>query len=276
MEDVTTAVLSVVSSGHVEKSGFFITGGQLDRKLYSAVNEVLENLGGKWNRKLKAHVFETDPTDKIEDLLLTGKTTNEKKLYQFFETPLEVAERIVELADIRDGMTVLEPSVGRGALVDAIPKGRDIGLVCIELDPKHLSVLAEKGYPTQQGDFMSFSEAACNVDKNPEDVTNEDLRYCLAGFDRIIMNPPFARQQDIDHVLHAYEILSEGGRLVAVMSPGFTFRQNRKSVAFLELVAANGSYEELPEGTFAESGTNVRTIIVCLDKKSSLSTAPRR
>ncbi len=53
---------------------------------------------------------------------------------------------------------------------------------------------------------------------------------------------------------------------MAIMSPGFTFRENRKSTEFRELVASKGWYEPLPEGAFLESGTNVNTVLVVLDK----------
>lgn len=242
--------LTTISTGVVDLNTFTITAGQLDRKLYLEVNEALENIGGEWNRKLKAHIFDADPTGKIEDLLLTGETINEKQLYQFFETPRDVAERVVELADTQKGMTLLEPEAGRGALLDAVP---DVGarhVTAVELDPKHISILQQKGYYTVHQDFMTYPLPSTDI----------------PAWDRIIMNPPFTRQQDIDHVLHAFDLLSPGGRLVAIMSPGFTFRQNKKSVEFRELVELCGSYEPLPDDSFKDSGTGVNTVIVILDK----------
>ena len=37
------------------------------------VNDVLENIGGKWDRKAKGHVFDEDPTDRLETVFLTGE-----------------------------------------------------------------------------------------------------------------------------------------------------------------------------------------------------------
>src|SRR3546814_4046174 len=37
-------------------------------------------------------------------------------------------------------------------------------------------------------------------------------------YDRIVMNPPFDRGRDCDHVRHAFGFLKPGGILVAVMS----------------------------------------------------------
>lgn len=247
---ISKNALTVISTGIISGNVFTITGGQLDRRLYLEVNEALQNLGGKWNRKFKAHVFDADPATKIEDLLLSGETVDEKKLYQFYETPKPVVRRMLELANITytddplKMQDVLEPSAGHGAIADEIDQSRCL-FRCGELDPKNVEVLIDKGYPVAEGDFLEID---------------------FEQFDRIVMNPPFTRQQDIDHVLKAYALLRPGGRLISVMSPGFTFRQNRKSTEFRRLVDDRGTYEELPDGAFKESGTGVRTVLVVLDK----------
>ena len=85
-------------------------------------------------------------------------------------------------------------------------------------------------------------------------------------FDRVVMNPPFSRQADIDHVTHAARFLKPGGRMVAIMSAGTIFRQNSKAVAFRGwLEALGGTLEDLPDGAFKASGTMVRTCIVSFD-----------
>jgi 16S rRNA G1207 methylase RsmC len=42
----------------------------------------------------------------------------------------------------------------------------------------------------------------------------------LGQFDRIVMNPPFDHDTDIDHIRHAYRMLKPGGRLVAICANG--------------------------------------------------------
>jgi type I restriction-modification system DNA methylase subunit len=80
------------------------------------------------------------------------------------------------------------------------------------------------------------------------------------------MNPPFAKQADIRHVMHAMAFLAPQGRLVSVMASGVTFRTNALTENFRELMKAhNGTIEALPESTFAESGTNVNTVIVTME-----------
>jgi hypothetical protein len=77
------------------------------------------------------------------------------------------------------------------------------------------------------------------------------------------MNPPFAGQADIEHVTHALNFLKPGGKLVAIMSAGVTFRQDRKAADFRALIwGMGGTIEELPEDAFKQSGTSVRTVLV--------------
>jgi 16S rRNA G1207 methylase RsmC len=87
-----------------------------------------------------------------------------------------------------------------------------------------------------------------------------------ASYDRIVANPPFADGQDIAHVTHALAFLRPGGRLVAIMSSGFTFRQDRAALAFRDLVEERGgTVEELSADAFKVSGTGVRAVLVTID-----------
>ncbi len=235
-------VLAVISDCTMEDGVLKLNSGQLDRKMYLAVNKVLEAIGGKWDRKSKGHTGITE--DAFEQVMLTGEVEPPKK-YGYFPTPKEIVSQMIEKANLKDNMTVLEPSAGQGAILDEIPSYCD--MVAIELLDNNRKVLEGKGYEVfNEKDFMKFA-----LDQI---------------YDRIIMNPPFEKQQDIDHVTKAFDHLDEGGRLVAIMSNGVTFRMNKKTVAFRELVDEHGYIEELPENSFKESGTGVRTVMVVLDK----------
>ena len=86
-----------------------------------------------------------------------------------------------------------------------------------------------------------------------------------ASYDRIVMNPPFAEQDDIRHVMHAFGFLRRNGRLVAIMSAGILFRANKLTTAFRDFVAdRGGAIEPLPEGSFRSSGTAVNTCVVTI------------
>ena len=118
-----------------------------------------------------------------------------------FPTPPEVARRIVELADIQPGQRVLEPSAGTGSLLDALP---DTPTVAVEINGQLAEALQRRfsGVNIHHADFLSL---------------NGEL---LGKFDRIVMNPPFFRGSDLDHIRHAFAKLKPGGRLVAICVNG--------------------------------------------------------
>jgi len=218
---------------------------QLDRKLYQSVNKVLECLGGKWSRGDKGHMFSVDPAGLIDDAMITGEATDEKKEFQFFRTPKDVVMKLVEMAELKAGMSVLEPSAGDGAIVGAIQASGIIPDV-IELNPKNERKLVGMCLSVRIGDFLSMYPGL---------------------YDRMVANPPFCKQQDVDHVLHMYRHLKPGGLLVSVMSPSWTFRENRKSIEFRKFIKElDAEVVDLPEGTFKESGTMIRTCIVKVRK----------
>jgi protein-L-isoaspartate O-methyltransferase len=160
---------------------------------------------------------------------------------QLFPTPLELAERMVELAAIEPGQDVLEPSGGSGRILRAIQtKHPDAALVAVEIK-SHLADVLRTAYrvPTHCKDFLQ-----CNGE--------------LGLFDRILMNPPFADGADIEHIQHALKFLKPGGRLVAICADGP--RQNAKLKPIVE--AMGGEWEQLPANTFKESGTGVNTVLL--------------
>ena len=239
-------ILTVIESCSTD--GNSLTMPQLDRNTYMRVNKILEAAGGRWNKKAKAHIFEGDAQARIEDMLLTGKVDIPKDEFNFFETPDDIVQRMVIKADIRGTDRVLEPSAGMGAIIRA---------------------LAEK---TSKIDTYELMEKNYNyLCHNFADRVNVFLRDFLTVvpevvYDKIVMNPPFMKQSDIIHVSHAWKFVKPTGRLVAIMSPGFTFRQNKLSTDFLKMVEEFGYYEKLPENSFKSSGTGVSTVMVVLDK----------
>jgi hypothetical protein len=172
--------LDLLGSCRVEGNTLYLPDRQLDRTLYTKVNKCLESIGGKWDKKAKGHVFDSDPTELLNVIINTGEVVDIKKEYQFFPTPAEIAQKMIEWADIRPDDIVLEPSAGQGAIADLIPY-KDKLFLC-ELNAQNAAVLRGKGYQVHEGDF---------------------LRTEFLDVTKVVMNPPFSKQQDIDHVLHA-------------------------------------------------------------------------
>jgi len=174
-----------------------------------------------------------------------------KRIEGYFPTPKSIVDQMIDLADIQDGERILEPSAGNGNILDGITEYTQKNSITaevqgIEWNHSLREILQLKGYDLVGNDFLEY------VNYN--------------HYDKILMNPPFEKMRDIDHVQHAYKHLKEGGRLVAIMSPHFTFANDAKSVSFREWLDVRGYYEKLPEGSFKESGTGVNTVIVIIDK----------
>ena len=67
MAKIPENVLNVLGECRADGNLLYLPSVQLDRKTYTEVNKVLENMGGKWNRKTKAHVFAED--DDVAEML---------------------------------------------------------------------------------------------------------------------------------------------------------------------------------------------------------------
>ncbi len=181
--------------------------------------------------------------DEMKDSLKRGVIV--VRAEQLFPTPQPLAARMVEIAVLEPHHWVLEPSAGTGAILREIRKvvtGDTV--VCIEIN----------------------RELAQAVDAHCADFLTLTATGLGTTFDRILMNPPFANGQDIEHVMHAFTMLAVGGVLVAIMSAGTKFRSDRKATAFRALVDEHGEMEDLPEDTFKDQGTGVRTVLVTLRK----------
>ena len=213
--------------------------GQLDRKLYEAVNKVITNAGGKWRGGLvQAHIFASDPRAKLGLALETGVSVDEQKQFQAFYTPPELARQVAELAMVK-GQVVLEPSAGQGALVDACFAAGAKDVECIDLNPDNHAALIERVEKVQIADFL-----ACTG----------------LNFPRIVMNPPFTRDQDCAHVEHALKWLAPGGILVAIMLDNTARPKFAALSSQINKLKANYSFIKVPEKTFKD--TPVRTMIL--------------
>ncbi len=251
--DISAEVADVLNRCTITGNNVYLPAGQLDRKLYMGVNTVLVQLGGKWDKRAKAHVFPSDPKERFNTAMGVGevaKLISVKKVTQAFYTPPSVAQQLMGFADIKPGMKVLEPSAGHGALADEIRKIPDVDLRLVELDEDSVRVLEKKGYRPVCRDFLDFAQRTDAV------------------YDRVVMNPPFTKGQDIDHVLTAYALLKPGGRLAAIMSGNVMHGTTKRHKAFQALLesAASVCSETLEAGAFKESGTMVSTIIFGITK----------
>lgn len=176
-------------------------------------------------------------------------TKGPKKQFQFYQSPPAVVERLVQLAELESGLVCLEPSAGPGAIATELL--RICGnVVCYEINHEASMVLKDR--LAGRGDWAVNTFDFLQASPTPE-------------FDRVVMNPPFTRGQDMDHVRHAAAFVKPGGLLVSVMSPGRMSSQDKRAVAFREWLDQHEyGTEQLPDNSFRTSGTNVNTIILVI------------
>lgn len=243
-------ILAILSDLEVDGTRVRILD-QLDRATYTKVNKVLEAIGGKWSRKDKAHVFGSAVAPRLDLVMMTGEVETGQDVGWF---PL--AARLVDMAGVRPGERVLEPSAGEGAIVLAI---QDVGgvVTAVERDRKRGDRLLE--HVLKSGDFLT----------NVDDFMDYRLLPGARKFDRVVMNPPFCKVgkgDHLDHVHHAYAMLRPGGTLVSVMPSSIQFRRDVRYKQFRQWVEDSGTIESLPEGSFRESGTGVNTCVIRIER----------
>ena len=222
---------------------------QLNKKSYATVKQWVEEAGGKWTGgKVQGFTFDFDAT-RVASILMQGKRCNLQQDFQFFATPPEVADWLVSLAgDFSPDCKVLEPSAGTGAIIDAIHRVQpDVVVDCYELMPENV-------------EHLSKVEGA--------HIVGTDFFHCHDKYDRIIANPPFANNQDIDHLYMMYERLNVGGELSCIVSQHWKFANDQKCAHFRQWLEMNeAEIIDFDKGDFKESGTIVGTSLIFLTRK---------
>lgn len=219
---------------------------QLNRDDYE---KLLKAMLGAGATKVKGKNFNFKfpvPAQTIVDAMKGGTVTNVKKEFQFFATPSALAEKLIDLADLQESDIIIEPSAGQGAIVDFIPKQFN-NVFLFELNDINRAVLLQKGYHVAGEDFLAFRQGNFA--------------------DKIIANPPFANNQDIEHVKHMYNTLKSGGKIVSIMSNHWRHSSGKKEDEFRSwLLMLDAEIVDIPAGAFKESGTAIPTCYVIIDK----------
>lgn len=191
----------------------------------------------------------------------------------FFPTPRPLIDGMIELAEYEEDMLTWEPGAGFGSIADAVVEvTKDTNktkITVCEINNQLATILMEKGYNVAANDVFDFQP--------------------LSTFDRIMMNPPFEKGQDTEHVKHCYQYLKNEGKLVSIMSVSWTFTNNPKAEAFRIFVGlhedeqnelkARGevtiimAYKRVfirmnSDGAFKSSfnKTGVSTLTICIEK----------
>ena len=223
---------------------------KIDRNIYLKVKKALEHIGGKWKGgKVYGFEFKEDPTGLLNKIA-NGENLNLKKEFQMFFTPDTLADRLVKLANITENDLILEPSAGQGAIIKSI----------------------HRFFPHTFVDWCeinNINQEFCKKLPNTKFIKSDFLWFNeMNKYDRIIANPPFSKNQDIDHVYNMYSCLKHGGRMVSVMSEHWQNLSGKKEKNFLKwLQSKKSEMYHIEAGTFKESGTMISANIIVIDKE---------
>ena len=131
-----------------------------------------------------------------------------KELKNFYPTPQSLIKKMVDKIVKVNEVKILEPSAGRGDIVDYIEKNQKeifgyykwngrIDIDCIEIDDNLQKMLIGKGLRVVYNDFLDFST------------------YKI--YDLIIMNPPFDCGDK--HLLKAISLMEKtGGQIICLLN----------------------------------------------------------
>lgn len=214
---------------------------------YDDISRLMGKAGGRYVTGRKQFIFDAgiDCTDVLRRLV-AGETVNFQQEYQFFATPeakaIEAAKEVERTLGTLRGKRILEPSAGEGALANVARRmGGDV--VAIEAWSVNAIKLRAQGYDVIERDFLS--------------VTPEEI----GTFDAILANPPFTRNQDIQHAMHMFQFIRPGGALSIIMSTGWLEGKTKAHAQFKEFLATQDvAVTAIEAGAFAASGTTVPTV----------------
>lgn len=257
----TRAALADATATHSPAGWEVRLSGVLPRNVYEQVDDTLQRLGGRWNTRLKAHLFPEgdNPLPAIREIAGSGRAPD-KNAAAYFSTPPAVAEAIVSLLSWESEREYrpwfLEPSAGCGALVRALASAYPCANIdAVESDPRRFGSLCaceSALVRAHLADFLTWRPGSARL------------------YHRIAMNPPFAVPgcplAYLDHIEHARALLRPDGLLVSVAPASFMTRADRRIAA---LRRAAREIVALPEGSFRESGTGVNACLVVIEGRTS-------
>jgi len=219
---------------------------RLDPVLWQAVATVLARMGGRYQTSRSAFGFGFDPRPAVRELIASGKCRTVAQTEGFVATSGDLAEELTtrpysDLERMPRGSRVLEPSAGYGAIAAAVLEANDeIEVVAVEPNTDRAAMLHALG--------ERVKVVAATFEEYAAGRGNGEL------FDAVVMNPPFAVPGKptlwIDHVMLAWNMLEPGGRLVAVVPNGLTFRGDRQHRDIRQLAEDFGGWLKLPNDTF--------------------------
>ena len=175
----------------------------------------------------------------------------------FYPTPESLIMRMFTKIEKEQTMNILEPSAGKGNIVDyfqdkIIYSKKNWKIDCIEIEDELQGILKSKGYKVIYNDFLRF--------------------FTLKKYDLIVMNPPFSNGDR--HLLKAIELIENyGGQIACILNaetiknPCSIYRQDLK----IKLENYNADIEFIQNAFIgAERKTAVEVALIYINIPSNL------
>jgi DNA repair protein RadC len=234
--------------------------------LQLAVNMIVRDYTKRGRIDLGKPQESLDFIDSVMEALPTqARRSTEQIELQQFSTPPNLAYLAAYVGGVTEGDTVLEPSIGPGALA-ALPLGLGSTVLGNELDPDRAAIARSLGADVIVGDAV---HVAANMENEGKPQAS-----------RVLMNPPFSstkastgqvmKDRDLGgkHILGALKALPDGGRLVAIVgegmkpgAPGY--------MAIMAQLAAQGAIRAnvgISGKEYAKFGTTFGVRVIVIDK----------
>ena len=217
------------------------------------LGRILKDAGGSWNREVDGYQFRTEALTVLKRVL-EGTPRPAGNRLATFETPEALADRMRDLAAVTVVDHVLEPSAGRGRLIAKLPRQQRI--TAIEVDPNRVTHLAMTPHCREGAMSVSQTNFLGHVGKGHG--------YFGTFFNTILMTPPRRQNEDLRHVMAAWDCLAPGGTLVAVVSPGWERPANETELLLFRrwFATVQAHQEELAEDTFTESAPPMQSRLI--------------
>lgn len=136
---------------------------------YDEIKYIVEYLGGHWREKYKGFIFDDDLNtvkEKLQYIMgLKQIVLSDRAVFQiknqFYPTPNWLAEKMVELAEIKKTDRVLEPSAGQGAILQYMVN-KTKHCHAVEYNKENANYLRSLGYRVN---LTTFEKILYNCEK---------------------------------------------------------------------------------------------------------------
>lgn len=203
-----------------------------------------------------------------------GESKEGKGILDEYYTPPQVIDMVKSLLDFpAEAMTILEPSVGTGNFLDAVPDIGNHKIVALETNPltARLAKIFHQDAEVRNKPFESFF-----IGERGEKLTN-----ALVGkVDLVLGNPPYGdhrgrylglgeqshiKDYETYFIKRGLSMLKPGGKLAMVVPSSFLRTMENKAKIEIAGIGILDVAYRLPEGVF--SGTEIGTDIIVMHRR---------